>query len=476
MIICTSICTNYLPKAMVLAASVKRVNPARKFLLCLTEKELPDEAKSFPDFDHAVLAKDLGFPNPERYLIRYSIVEASTAVKGQIFRYLFKQFPEETKFVYLDPDIFVYSDLSELDALLDHEEIVLTPHLLTPGNLDMELSCMNHGIYNLGFLAVRRSVEAERFINWWCERLDFACYDDMGNGIFTDQKWIDLAPALFKAFILKNPGYNVATWNLLEREIENRQGTLHANGAPIRFIHFSGFDSNTFFWAVEQWVKNDKVLVKSLGEAYSRALQELGEARLRQTPWSYDTLDNGEKLDAVVRKRFRDHGFLKDAPVYQMTLRTIQKAYADGNGRWVKIRRKLSGTWKRLRRRFFQTRKLQSLREVNYNLEEIAQERDFIHFRGWAFFPGQSATGNEILLLLSPAGGEYLTIETTPVKRPDVSEYFVHWDLDDAGFTATLEKTRIREKFKDGQTLSITLLLKTKTGSVLQKTNHSVHV
>jgi hypothetical protein len=328
MLICTSICSNYLPKAMVLAESVKRLQPGRKFVVCLVEKEVPAEARRFPHFDDVILARDLGFPNFGRFIASHSKVEAATAVKGQLFRHLLDRFPGEQAFVYLDPDIRVFTDPTELDELLQHEDIVLTPHLLYPGNLDMELSCLNHGIYNLGFLAVRRSPEAERFIEWWSARLDFACYDDMGNGLFTDQKWVDLAPAFFNVRLLKHPGYNVATWTLMHRKFSESEGMLKVNGQPVRFIHFSGFDSGTYFKAIDWWVTEHKELAVRLGEEYRAALSAHGQDRLGRIPWSYDLLDNGRPFPPDVRRALRDKNLLPEQDPYSLTAPHLKKLAA----------------------------------------------------------------------------------------------------------------------------------------------------
>ncbi|HBC31234.1 MAG TPA: hypothetical protein DC024_08340, partial [Clostridiales bacterium] len=121
MIICTSICANYLPKAMVLAKSAKQYNPGIKMIICLLEREIPEEIKSFPYFDKIVLAKDLGFENFERHIFKHLLVEAATSVKGQLFKFLMKTFDAEDKFIYLDPDIKVMGPFVELDRLLgDH--------------------------------------------------------------------------------------------------------------------------------------------------------------------------------------------------------------------------------------------------------------------------------------------------------------------------------------------------------------------
>ena len=144
MIVFTSICTNYAHKARSLAESVKQNIPDAVFLVCLTEREKP-AGMDYKYFDDVVLSKDMWEGNFDRFIFKHAIVEASTAVKGQFFRYLLKRFPDEEQFVYLDPDCYVYSDFWELKELLKTKPIVLCPHLLQPGNIDMELSSTAHG-------------------------------------------------------------------------------------------------------------------------------------------------------------------------------------------------------------------------------------------------------------------------------------------------------------------------------------------
>src|SRR3546814_10736768 len=86
MIFYTSICSNYLPKAMALAESVKRHCKDARFVLCLVEREVHPAAAAYPHFDEVVLAKDAGWENFDSFLFRHSIVEASTAVKPRFMR------------------------------------------------------------------------------------------------------------------------------------------------------------------------------------------------------------------------------------------------------------------------------------------------------------------------------------------------------------------------------------------------------
>ncbi|MBM6618239.1 glycosyltransferase [Bacillus suaedaesalsae] len=306
MIICTSICANYLPKAMALAESVKKVDSRIKFLVCLTEREVHQVAENFKSFDYIVLSKDIGFSNFDQFIFKHTIVEASTAVKGQLFRYMLDNFLDEDKFVYLDPDIIVYSEFSELNEVLERESIVLTPHMLKPGNIDMEISSLKHGAFNLGFLAIKRSEEANRFINWWAERLFFYCYDDIPAGLFTDQKWINLAPGFFNIYILKHFGYNYATWSLLTRNLTKEGENYMVEGQTLRFIHYSGIDSGSINWAINEWLgENNTSPFIQLYNDYKKTLKNFGQSILGKIPWSYGYYNSGEFIEKEVREMYK---------------------------------------------------------------------------------------------------------------------------------------------------------------------------
>lgn len=303
MIIFTSICANYTHKARTLAESVKRHMPDIAFYVCLTEREKPENVHS-EYFDNVILSKDMWDGNFNRYIFKHSIVEASTAVKGQFFIYLMEHFPQENQFVYLDPDCYVYADFAELKELLERRPIVVCPHLLQPGNIDMELSSAAHGVYNLGFLAVNRSAEAERFVKWWAQRLYLFCYDDIQRGIFTDQKWIDLAPCFFDVEILKHRGYDFATWSLLDCGMTKEDGKYYVKGDPLRFIHFSGY-GDVIEKCMEDWLPEGEHPFRELYQEYVKRHEENDADKVSEATWSYGRYDSGEKIDDKIRELYR---------------------------------------------------------------------------------------------------------------------------------------------------------------------------
>ena len=207
-----------------------------------------------PEIDYASLGDfeflpcfDLGYSEFEAMLARYNIIEFNTAVKPFYFEYLFRNYPEVDWIYYIDPDILFYQSPELLDwEWTEDASIQLTPNLLwLPDRLVRgELASMKHGHNNLGYIGMRRGAETDKIIQWWKERLTTHCLLDKCNGIFVDQKWMDLAPLFFKGIVsVKHPGWNMAWWNLTERRLGKNEGGYYVNNSniPLIFFHFSGF-------------------------------------------------------------------------------------------------------------------------------------------------------------------------------------------------------------------------------------------
>ena len=167
-------------------------------------------------------------------------------VKGPYLQVLADEGHE--KIMYIDPDIAIFNSLSPLEEWMNDYGILLAPHLLdytdnTQSIQDNEImGTMRHGTFNLGFLGINSSKrDGRRFVDWWSSRLRNYCYADYERGLFTDQKWVDLAPSYFEnLLILRDPGYDVASWNLDCREITfSPEGQLRVNKKyPLRLITY----------------------------------------------------------------------------------------------------------------------------------------------------------------------------------------------------------------------------------------------
>jgi hypothetical protein len=306
----TSITTNYLPKARVLAKSVKKYHPNAVFHLLLSDNPPEEFHLAGEPFDSLILIQDLDIPDIASWTFKHSVVELCTAVKASAFLKLF-EITDADKIIYFDPDIVVLHDLESLSDHLDRHSVLFTPHQVTPditdeAIIDNEICSLKHGVYNLGFLAVRSSEDGLKFLRWWRDRLLKFCYDDIPNGLFTDQKWADLAPAFFDdIFILRDKTCNVATWNLSRRRITtDDSGNLMAEGLPVKFFHFSGFDSGAQEVMLKKYAGNVPALFE-LREWYIRELDREGQEAFGNLPCAYSFYSNGEQIKHSDRLLYR---------------------------------------------------------------------------------------------------------------------------------------------------------------------------
>jgi hypothetical protein len=246
--VCTIAARNYLPQARVLARSYARHNGgAECTLLLLDDPDCTVQAAGEP-FE-IVRPAQIGIDGFDGLAARYDTLELATAVKPWLLRHLLAR--DGTPVAYLDPDIRFYAGLGGAAALLRDHPIVLNAHvgfepIPRDGERPDELILLACGIYNLGFIAVKPHEQTERLLDWWSERLRYDCVVDHPRGHFVDQRWFDLAHTVAPDFgVVRDPGFNVGHWNLHERKVERGPdggGEYTANGEPLRFFHFSGFD------------------------------------------------------------------------------------------------------------------------------------------------------------------------------------------------------------------------------------------
>jgi hypothetical protein len=244
---------NYLAHAFSLGESIMQFDQDIQFVIGLVDKRNPAiDYKKYPTF--VVVGYDeIGFSFFEEMIGQYNVIEFNTAVKPYYIDYFFKKYKEEVSVLYIDPDIIFYQSTNSLFKLLEQQSILLTPNLtevsaqMAPG----ELASLRHGMFNLGFIGLRRSPESIRFTEWWMNRLRYHCIIDKGRGVFVDQKWVDLAPLYFKDIqISYNKGYNMAWWNLSERNLVEDNGIYSVNDelTPLIFFHFSGYKPNSPYY------------------------------------------------------------------------------------------------------------------------------------------------------------------------------------------------------------------------------------
>ena len=273
-----TICSNnYLAQASLLAESFIRENPDFDFYIGLVDVIRPDIKYPVADNLYVVPCEEVVPAEQLSEMVRvYKIVELNTSVKPFYISYFFSNNPE-CKVIYLDPDIYVYNSFKEVINLLDVYDFIITPHILSPIPLDdqfpQERVFVKYGIYNLGFIALRKGEQSISFVNWWKERLAVLCYSETQMGIFVDQSWVGFLPVYYRnVHISDHPGMNAAFWNLHERYYQVIDNRFYVNKVhPLIFFHFSSFnlnDINSLAKNGTRYTLKDRPDLKKLFEDY----------------------------------------------------------------------------------------------------------------------------------------------------------------------------------------------------------------
>lgn len=314
----TSAALNYLPKARLCLGSLRRFHPEFRLVYALADR-LPMGTLIEEDCVDEVLAvEDLGDLAAPGWIFQHSIVELSTAIKGAVLQRLLAR--EDCEAVlYFDPDIVLFSRLDDLLGELATANLALTPHQTKPEAtleriVDNEVGSLKWGIYNLGFLGVRNGPVGQEFADWWAARLRHFCFDRIEDGLFTDQKWINHAPSFFDGVtILKEPRFNVATWNITTRAMTGTApDDVRVDGKPLGFYHFTGFDSGAHGIMAGRNGAGNETLQALIGW-YEQAIAVTEGDRLAKLPWAYGSYDDGTPVERSHRRIYGMRANLREA-------------------------------------------------------------------------------------------------------------------------------------------------------------------
>lgn len=309
--ICTIIAKNYIAHARTLCNSFLDLYPEGNCHVLFV-----DDTKGFLEVESerfkAYHLHELGIPDLRDFCFKYTVTEICTAVKPYFLRFLLET-ARAGKVVYLDPDILVLNRLDNIFDAMEEADVLLTPHLDTDypddGAFPDDGHILKSGIFNLGFIAVRKSENASRFLKWWEGKLYDKCIIDHARGYFVDQRFIDLAYTLFDNMkIVRDTGHNVAYWNLHSRSVEYREGMWICNGSPLYFFHFSNYkpgDPELLSGYQNRIRLSDRPYLKMLYSLYTEKLLENGYAENSRWPYTHGSYADGNPIRDETRRVYR---------------------------------------------------------------------------------------------------------------------------------------------------------------------------
>ena len=333
---CTIASPNYLPFVRTLAVSYLKQHPDHRFLALIVAREV-DRSKFADEPYEPIFLEDIGLPDLPALAMKYGILELNTNVKPRLMLHLLRD-AKIHYLVYLDPDIFVYAPLNPVFDLLCEASAVMTPHLTLPSAeriASYEQEVLFNGTYNLGFLAVLNCSEAILLLQWWDRRCLENGYSEGRTGLFVDQKWMNLVPALFDGIAMcKHPGCNFAAWNLEERRLSTVGNQYRVNGAhELCFFHFSGIavDSDTaFFRNTDRYTPSSNPELVTLFSEYKAAVRANRRQQTDSLTYGFDRFDDGTVVTLLARRiyaarevRFRgEDPFCAKSGFYKFACRT----------------------------------------------------------------------------------------------------------------------------------------------------------
>lgn len=309
--ICTIIAKNYIPFARTLSQSFLELHPDGKCYVLIID-EFDDYIDASHESFEIVRSVELKIPRLQEFCYKYNIIELATAFKPFLLSYLFKS-NDIDNILFLDPDILVTHSLNKLYEEFKKADIILTPHLdkdyPDDGFLPDDSHIMRSGIYNLGFIGLRKCNNVDAFLTWWQHKLYDKCVIDHRIGYFVDQKFIDLASVLFPNItVLHDSGYNVAYWNIHSRKIHKHDNIWMCNDGILYFYHFSNFkpeNPDELSGYQNRFNLQDIPGLQELFFMYSKLLYQNGYETSKLWPHGYKYYNNGKIISDIDRIVYR---------------------------------------------------------------------------------------------------------------------------------------------------------------------------
>jgi hypothetical protein len=312
--VCTIVTKAYWSHARTLAKSVLAVHPSAQIYVLLADRMDGSFDPATEPF-HTIFLEDLAYPGTiEQMSFYYTPFEFCCALRGMLHDYMWNKTSAD-QWIFLDSDIYVVGDMSDITSALSRASLLLNPHNTSPASPEFfhggELIMLKNGIFNGGFLALRRCEDTGQFIAWFMERLSRYCFMGL-PGMFVDQLWLNHVPNYFRnVMAYAHPGANLGHWNLYKRKLsKSANGEYLADDLPLMFVHFSGWDIDNPGDVSKHALGYKKAQIpqlqiwKELGEQYREELLSKGYLQSNKWTYAFDKMTSGTPITPEMRRLF----------------------------------------------------------------------------------------------------------------------------------------------------------------------------
>lgn len=238
---CTYFDKGFLLKGLALHASLLRHNPEAKLWILTfdtyTEKLLKKmklkgvTVVPLKDFEDKELLAVKPSRNPVEYI---------WTCTPSLPLYVFKNNPNAKYTVYLDADLYFYSDALSGVNEIDNSSIVAVPHRFPKG---LEHLAKDSGFFNVAFNVFKNDEIGIKCLKRWRNQCLDWCYWKHEDGKLGDQMYLDEWPKLYgkKLVVSKNIGVDTAPWNISQYKVSKKGEYVYIDNTKLSCYHFHQF-------------------------------------------------------------------------------------------------------------------------------------------------------------------------------------------------------------------------------------------
>lgn len=161
-------------------------------------------------------------------------------IKPSLIDYIFSKYKEVKELLYLDSDIYFFSDIKQVYSLTSKYQIAVAPHNF-PKTMKSRVS--DTGKFNAGVVYFKRKNEGLKCLKRWKQQCIDWCYFRLEDGKLGDQMYLDEWPKKYKSLLeFKHVGINLAPWNVGDHKISKpKDRGVKVDQSPLIFYHFHQF-------------------------------------------------------------------------------------------------------------------------------------------------------------------------------------------------------------------------------------------
>ncbi|PZR76876.1 MAG: hypothetical protein DLM73_01595 [Chthoniobacterales bacterium] len=297
---CTIVAPSDLPKALVLASSLRQFHPDYEFFILLLERS--GRTKREAEGARLVYPGDLELqPGDEWQLpMLHPAEELISILKPALLRVVLKSGVEAA--AYFESTMEIFAPLDDIITLAATEDVIVTEQ--AGGSSSTE----RHP--GRSFIAVRRN--AQPFLEEWSRQLTNL---DLGDASSNSEKATRTLAGPVDSYPhqpITDPAFNVGYWNLNPATFSWNGDRYEIEGKPLLSFNFRGYDPDKPHLLSKHQGLEPRLLlsehpdVAKICDEYRDLLLRAGHDKSKSVPGSLRVLPSGLQIDARMLRLYRE--------------------------------------------------------------------------------------------------------------------------------------------------------------------------